>query len=98
MKLTVVVDQPWLVPADVLVVPIAADPAFDGPLGELDRRSGGEEVAAARANLLDQLPAVRLHLRRCAGTEQRHWNIAAEGREAAEVRAHLVHVAAIEQP
>ena len=42
MKLTVVVDQPWLVPADVLVVPIGADPAFDGPLGELDRRSGGE--------------------------------------------------------
>jgi leucyl aminopeptidase len=38
----VVTDQPWDVPADVLVVPVASDPAFDGPLGELDRRSGGE--------------------------------------------------------
>ena len=42
MKLRVVTDQPWDVPADVLAVPIAAKPAFDGPLGELDRRAGGE--------------------------------------------------------
>ncbi len=42
MKLTVVTDQPWDVAADVLVVPIAADPAFEGQLGEIDRRSGGE--------------------------------------------------------
>ncbi|MEP6638257.1 MAG: M17 family peptidase N-terminal domain-containing protein, partial [Chloroflexota bacterium] len=42
MQLRVVTDQPWDVPADVLVVPIAARPAFDGPLGELDRRAGGE--------------------------------------------------------
>ncbi|HEY8818473.1 MAG TPA: leucyl aminopeptidase [Candidatus Limnocylindrales bacterium] len=42
MQLRVVTDQPWDVPADVLVVPIAAEPAFDGPLLELDRRAGGE--------------------------------------------------------
>ena len=42
MQLRVVTDQPWDVPADVLVVPVAATPAFDGPLGELDRRAGGE--------------------------------------------------------
>jgi leucyl aminopeptidase len=42
VQLRVVTDQPWDVPADVLVVPIAAKPAFDGPLGELDRRAGGE--------------------------------------------------------
>ncbi len=42
MQLRVVTDQPWDVPADVLVVPVSAKPAFDGPLGELDRRSGGE--------------------------------------------------------
>ena len=42
MQLRVVTDQPWDVPADVLVVPLAAKPAFDGPLGELDRRTGGE--------------------------------------------------------
>ena len=42
MQLRVVTDQPWDVPADVLVVPVAADPVFDGPLGELDRRAGGE--------------------------------------------------------
>src|SRR2546425_9226105 len=42
MKIAVVPDQPWDVPADVLVVPLAADPAFEGQLGEIDRRSGGE--------------------------------------------------------
>ncbi len=42
MQLRVVIDQPWDVAADVLVVPVASDPAFDGPLGELDRRAGGE--------------------------------------------------------
>ena len=42
MQLRVVTDQPWDVPADVLVVPMAAGPVFDGPLGELDRRAGGE--------------------------------------------------------
>ena len=42
MQLRVVTDQPWDVPADVLVVPIAAKPAFEGELGELDRRAGGE--------------------------------------------------------
>jgi leucyl aminopeptidase len=35
-------EQPWDVKADVLVVPILGQPAFSGPLGELDRRSGGE--------------------------------------------------------
>jgi leucyl aminopeptidase len=47
VQLRVVTDQPWDVPADVLVVPILGDPTFDGPLGELDRRSGGELQALA---------------------------------------------------
>ncbi len=42
MQLRVVTDQPWDVRTDVLVVPIVGEPAFEGPLGELDRRSGGE--------------------------------------------------------
>jgi leucyl aminopeptidase len=42
VQLRVVTDQPWDVKADVLVVPIVGEPAFDGPLGELDKRSGGE--------------------------------------------------------
>ena len=42
MQLRVVTDQPWDVPADVLIIPVAATPAFDGVLGELDRRAGGE--------------------------------------------------------
>ncbi|HET7030753.1 MAG TPA: M17 family peptidase N-terminal domain-containing protein [Candidatus Limnocylindrales bacterium] len=42
MQLRVVTDQPWDVATDVLVIPIVGEPAFDGPLGELDRRSGGE--------------------------------------------------------
>jgi leucyl aminopeptidase len=42
VQLRVVTDQPWDVKADVLAVPIVGEPAFDGPLGEIDRRSGGE--------------------------------------------------------
>ncbi len=42
MQLRVVTDQPWDVKSDVLVIPVAADPAFEGPLDELDRRAGGE--------------------------------------------------------
>jgi leucyl aminopeptidase len=42
VQLRVVTDQPWDVKADVLAVPIVGDPAFDGPLGEIDRRTGGE--------------------------------------------------------
>lgn len=42
MQLRVAADQPWEVRADVLVVPIPGTPTFDGPLGELDRRAGGE--------------------------------------------------------
>ncbi len=45
MQLHVVTDQPWDVPADVLVVPVAAKPAFDGELAEIDRRTGGELAA-----------------------------------------------------
>ena len=47
MHLRVVTDQPWDVAADVLAVPVALDPVFEGPLGELDRRSGGELRALA---------------------------------------------------
>jgi leucyl aminopeptidase len=42
VQLRVVTDQPWDVKADVLVIPIVGEPVFDGPLGELDRRTGGE--------------------------------------------------------
>jgi leucyl aminopeptidase len=47
VQLRVVTDQPWDVAADVLVVPIIGEPIFEGPLGELDRRSGGELRAMA---------------------------------------------------
>jgi len=42
VQLRVVTDQPWAVQADVLVIPVFDELAFEGPLGELDRRSGGE--------------------------------------------------------
>ncbi len=42
MQLRVVTDQPWDVKADVLAIPILGEPEFDGPLGEIDRRTGGE--------------------------------------------------------
>ena len=47
MQLRVVTDRPWDVKADVLVIPIALDPVFDGQLDELDRRAGGELRALA---------------------------------------------------
>jgi leucyl aminopeptidase len=47
MQLRVVTEQPWEVAADVLAVPFLGDPEFSGPLGELDRRSGGELRALA---------------------------------------------------
>jgi len=47
VQLRVVTDQPWEVKADVLVVPIVGDPAFEDSLGEIDRRSGGELKALA---------------------------------------------------
>ncbi|HEX7472545.1 MAG TPA: hypothetical protein VF323_05655, partial [Candidatus Limnocylindrales bacterium] len=42
MQLRVVSDQPWNVPADVLVLPFVGDPVFEGELAEIDRRAGGE--------------------------------------------------------
>ena len=42
MQVRVVADQPWDVKADVLAVPIVGQPKFTGPLGELDKRAGGE--------------------------------------------------------
>jgi leucyl aminopeptidase len=42
VQVRIVADQPWDVRADVLAVPILGDPAFTGPLGELDKRAGGE--------------------------------------------------------
>jgi leucyl aminopeptidase len=47
VQLRVVTDQPWDVKADVLVIPIVGEPTFEGPLDELDRRSGGELRALA---------------------------------------------------
>ena len=42
MHLRVETEGPWDVPADILVVPIVGEPAWEGPLGELDRRARGE--------------------------------------------------------
>jgi leucyl aminopeptidase len=47
VQLRVVSDQPWDVKADVLAIPIVGEPAFEGPLDELDRRTGGELRALA---------------------------------------------------
>ena len=47
MQIRVVTDQPWDVAADVLVIPFVGEPAFDGPVDELDRRSGGQLRALA---------------------------------------------------
>jgi leucyl aminopeptidase len=47
VQLRVVTDQPWDVKSDVLVIPIVGEPVFEGPLGELDKRTGGELQALA---------------------------------------------------
>ena len=47
MQLRVATDQPWDVSADILVIPTFGEPAFEGQLDELDRRSGGELRALA---------------------------------------------------
>jgi leucyl aminopeptidase len=47
VQLRVVTDQPWDVAADVLVIPFVGEPTFDGPVDELDKRSGGELRALA---------------------------------------------------
>jgi leucyl aminopeptidase len=47
VQLRVVTDQPWDVKADVLAIPIVGEADFDGPLGELNRRTAGELAALA---------------------------------------------------
>jgi leucyl aminopeptidase len=47
VQVRVVTDQPWDVQTDVLVLPFVGDPSFDGPLDEVDRRSGGDLRALA---------------------------------------------------
>jgi len=42
MHVRISTDQPWDVAADVLAIPYVGEPTFDGPLDELDRRTGGE--------------------------------------------------------
>jgi leucyl aminopeptidase len=42
MRIRIATDQPWDVPADVLAVPVLADPDWSGPLGEIDRRTAGQ--------------------------------------------------------
>ena len=47
MQLRIATDQPWDSVADVLAVLIVDEPSFEGPLGEINRRSGGELAALA---------------------------------------------------
>ncbi len=42
MQVRVIAEAPWSVRTDVLVIPVVGEPAWDGPIGELDRRAGGE--------------------------------------------------------
>ena len=53
MQLRISTDQPWQAVADVLAVPIIGEPSFDGVLGEINRRSGGELAALATFGELD---------------------------------------------
>jgi leucyl aminopeptidase len=76
VQLRVVTDQPWDVPADVLVVPVVAKPGFDGPLGELDRRAGGE---LQKLVAFGELNGKRYSTALAAGGETRSGRILAVG-------------------
>jgi leucyl aminopeptidase len=55
MHLHVVNDMPWDVAADVLAIPVPPGNSLDGPLDEVDRRSGGElSSQAAFGELADK--------------------------------------------
>jgi leucyl aminopeptidase len=45
VQINTVAGEPWSVKADVLVIPIVGTAAFEGQLGELNRRTGGELAA-----------------------------------------------------
>ncbi len=47
MQIRVIVAQPWEAAAQLLVVPVIGEPAFEDELDELDRRTGGELRALA---------------------------------------------------
>ena len=47
VQIRVVTAQPWEAAAELLVVPVVGEPDFQGELGELDRRTGGELRALA---------------------------------------------------
>ena len=47
MQIRVVTGQPWEAAVDLLVIPVIGEPTFEGPLDELDRRTGGELRALA---------------------------------------------------
>jgi leucyl aminopeptidase len=76
MQLRVVTDQPWDVPADVLVVPVARRPTFDGELGELDRRTGGE---LGELTTFGELKGKRFSTALAAGGETRSTRILTVG-------------------
>lgn len=47
MQIRIVTGQPWEAQADLLVVPVVGEPAFEGAMDALDRRTGGELRALA---------------------------------------------------
>ncbi|HEY6058377.1 MAG TPA: leucyl aminopeptidase [Candidatus Limnocylindrales bacterium] len=93
MQLRVVTDQPWDVPADVLVVPFIGDPVFEGPIGELDRRTGGELKALAT---FGELKGTRYATALSAGGELRAARVLAVAAGEADTvdRETIVRVAA----
>ena len=66
MQLRIITDQPWQVAADVLAVPVIGEPVFDGVLGEINRRSGGELAALAT---FGEIKAKRYHAALAASGE-----------------------------
>ena len=83
LRIRIVTGQPWDARADVLVVPVVGDPDFAGPLGEVDRRAGGELAALhAFGELRGKRYSTSLGSRRRAARLARRDGLGRSGRRA----------------
>jgi len=69
VQVRVVIDQPWDVRADVLVIPVAGSPVFEGPLDELRLLYETDDVEEAVALVVRAILQALEQLGVAAGTD-----------------------------
>ncbi|MEZ0240965.1 MAG: M17 family metallopeptidase [Chloroflexota bacterium] len=93
MQIRVVADQPWEVPADILVVPLLEPVGFEGVLAEMDNRTDGELSALATMGELRGKRFTGTLVR--GGAARATWLMAVVGGEGEYLdREAVVHIAA----